>query len=148
MTPVGPRIATCTGCHAHIRIPDDVKPGHRVICTHCNAQYYAWQLLARAQRIEEKPADGQACQSLQNTTDCVVQSFIPLSVVSALKGTLQKTIESSSLACRTCLYFRGDDPDIFYCVHQREEFPCLCEQYDQGRKISDARNDWTVPDDL
>lgn len=65
-----------------------------------------------------------------------------------MKGTLQKTIESSSLACRTCLHFRGDDPDIFYCSLMREEFPTLCEQYDQGRHIGDARNDWTVPDEL
>jgi len=56
MTPVGPRVAQCTGCNAHIRIPDDAKPGHRLTCTHCNARYYAWQLLSRSQRIEE-PSD-------------------------------------------------------------------------------------------
>jgi len=54
MTPVGPRIATCTGCHAHVRIPDDAKPGHKVVCTHCGTAYRAWQLLARSYRRDAK----------------------------------------------------------------------------------------------
>jgi hypothetical protein len=58
MTPINPRMSTCTACKAKIRIPDDAKPGHRVICTHCNAQYRAWQLLARAQRLEEQSVEG------------------------------------------------------------------------------------------
>ena len=58
MTPVGPRIATCTGCKAQIRITDDAKPGHKVVCTHCGTAYRAWQLLARAQRVEEQSDEG------------------------------------------------------------------------------------------
>lgn len=59
-----------------------------------------------------------------------------------MKGTLQKTIESSSLACRTCLYFRGDDPDIFYCELQQVEFPALCVQYRQKGNSMDMRLEW------
>lgn len=57
MTPINPRMSTCTACKAKIRIPDDAKPGHRLICTHCGARYTAWQLLARSYRVEEKPVE-------------------------------------------------------------------------------------------
>ena len=57
MTPINPRMSTCTACKAKIRIPDDAKPGHRLICTHCGARYTAWQLLARAQRRLEEQSD-------------------------------------------------------------------------------------------
>jgi hypothetical protein len=55
MTPVNPRVAPCTHCKAQVRIPEDVKPGHRLVCTHCNTCYYAWQLLARSYRLEIPP---------------------------------------------------------------------------------------------
>lgn len=59
-----------------------------------------------------------------------------------MKGTLQKAIDRCSLSCDTCLFFRGDDPDIFYCLNEKDEFPNLCADYQQSSKISDARNEW------
>jgi hypothetical protein len=65
-----------------------------------------------------------------------------------MKGTLQKTTESHALACQTCVAFRDDDPDIFYCELQQADFPALCEQYHQSERIAPMRNEWTVPDGL
>lgn len=65
-----------------------------------------------------------------------------------MKGTLQKIIESSALACLPCRFFRDDDPDIYYCELQRDEFPGLCDQYRQKAELADPRTEWTVPDDL
>jgi len=65
-----------------------------------------------------------------------------------MKGTLQKTTESHTLACQTCAAFRDDDPDIFYCELHRPEFPALCGQYTQSARIAPLRNDWSVPDEL
>lgn len=46
------RYATCRDCGAKIGLPDDLKAGYKVSCTHCNATYRAWQLLARSQSEE------------------------------------------------------------------------------------------------
>jgi len=54
MTPISPRVVSCTHCKALVQIPDDAKPGHRLTCTHCDTRYYAWQLLARSYRLEAK----------------------------------------------------------------------------------------------
>jgi len=59
-----------------------------------------------------------------------------------MKGTLQKKVEPCSFLCSPCLHFRDDDPDIFYCSYQKEEFPNLCKDYQQSATISDARNEW------
>lgn len=53
MTPA-PTVATCTECQVPIHIPEDAKPGHKIVCTHCGAAYRAWQLLARAYRRDAK----------------------------------------------------------------------------------------------
>lgn len=50
-----------------------------------------------------------------------------------MKGTIPKRIASHQLACRTCKHFRDDDPDIFYCQIDKQEFPGLCEEYESGR---------------
>ena len=65
-----------------------------------------------------------------------------------MKGTLQKRVTSNSLSCCTCLNFRDEDLDIFYCVLQREEFPSLCNQYQQQAQIAEMRSKWKVPDEL
>lgn len=65
-----------------------------------------------------------------------------------MKGTVQKKIVSISLPCCTCLNFRDEDPDIFYCELQKEEFPSLCNQYQQQAQIAEMRSEWTVPDEL
>ena len=65
-----------------------------------------------------------------------------------MKGQLQKRTDASALACWTCTYFRDEDPDIFYCELQQEQFPGLCGSYHQGSKLADARTEWIVPDDL
>jgi len=57
MTPVNPRVAACIHCRAQIRIPEEIKPGQRLQCTHCDTRYYAWQLLARSYRLKETPDD-------------------------------------------------------------------------------------------
>jgi len=49
MTP-SPTVATCIACKVPIHIPNDAKPGHKVVCTYCGTAYRAWQLLARASR--------------------------------------------------------------------------------------------------
>ena len=51
-TPPPSGYAACKDCGAKIGLPDDLKAGYTVVCTHCNATYRAWQLLARAQREE------------------------------------------------------------------------------------------------
>jgi len=66
----------------------------------------------------------------------------------AMKGQLQKLIESSSLACLSCRFFKDHDPDIYYCELQQEEFPGLCAQYQQRPELADHRTEWTVPDEL
>ena len=63
-------------------------------------------------------------------------------------GTFQKTTEAHALACQTCAAFRDDDPDIYYCELQQEEFPALCEQYRQSERIAPLRTQWEVPDEL
>lgn len=65
-----------------------------------------------------------------------------------MKGTLQKTIDASALACQICRHFRDSDPDIFYCQLQQTEFPSLCDEYQQSGQWADARTEWTVPDEL
>lgn len=65
-----------------------------------------------------------------------------------MKGQLQKTIEASALACLPCRFFRDHDPDIYYCDFQQEEFPGLCEKYQQRPGLADPRTEWVVPDDL
>jgi len=65
-----------------------------------------------------------------------------------MKGSLQKKVEASSLACRGCHWFEDKDADIFYCELEREEFPALCAEYVQFKKYADVRVDWTVPDEL
>ena len=65
-----------------------------------------------------------------------------------MKGTLQKTMDASALACQTCRHFRDDDPDLFYCAVQRAEFPALCDEYAQAEPWADARREWTMPDEL
>jgi hypothetical protein len=61
-----------------------------------------------------------------------------------MKGTLQRTIPESHLSCQTCIYFRNDDPDIFYCLREREEFPSLCNDYCSREKIADLKNKWNI----
>ena len=46
-----------------------------------------------------------------------------------MKGTLAKQIMATHLACQSCRFFRDNDPDIFYCLLQREEFPGLCDAF-------------------
>lgn len=46
-----------------------------------------------------------------------------------MEGRLQKKIDSSALACVTCLHFRNDHTEDFYCHIQRKEFPALCVDY-------------------
>ena len=65
-----------------------------------------------------------------------------------MKGQLQKVIESSALACLPCRHFRDSDPDIYYCELQRDEFPALCERYQQKSRISGQRTEWDAPDEL
>lgn len=60
-----------------------------------------------------------------------------------MKGQLQKTIESSHLACVQCSYFREDDPDLYYCEHQREEFPNLCEKYLSRVALTNLQQKWS-----
>jgi crotonobetainyl-CoA:carnitine CoA-transferase CaiB-like acyl-CoA transferase len=55
----------------------------------------------------------------------------------AMKGTLQKKVSAFHLACFTCRYFREDDPDLFYCLHHRDEFPALCDQF-QKKEINNV----------
>jgi hypothetical protein len=65
-----------------------------------------------------------------------------------MKGQLQKRTGASALACHTCRWFEDEDPDIFYCQLQREEFPGLCDEYLQSGSWTDARTEWKVTDDL
>lgn len=65
-----------------------------------------------------------------------------------MKGTLQKKVEPCSFLCSPCLHFRDEDSDIFYCELQKEEFPSLCNQYQQQAQIAEMRSEWTVPDEL
>lgn len=51
-----------------------------------------------------------------------------------MKGVLPKRIATAQLQCAKCVHFMDDDPDIYYCVLDREEFAGLCERY-QYRKI-------------
>lgn len=70
-----------------------------------------------------------------------------LKIVHRMKGTLQKLIGASALPCHTCSSFRDDDPDIFYCLLQREEFPGLCDDYQQAGEWVDTRNGWVAPNE-
>ena len=65
-----------------------------------------------------------------------------------MKGQLQKRTGSSALACHTCRWFEDEDPDIFYCELQREEFPGLCDEYRQSGDWVDSRTEWKVTNDL
>lgn len=65
-----------------------------------------------------------------------------------MKGTLQKTMDANALACHTCSAFRSDDPDIFYCEWQQDEFPALCDHYQQAEYLAQMRTEWSVPDEL
>lgn len=56
----------------------------------------------------------------------------------ARTGKLLKVIEDSALACRPCRFFQ-DDPDVYYCDLEREEFPGLCERYQQRGNSPDMR---------
>ena len=47
-----------------------------------------------------------------------------------MKGVLPKYISAAHLACSKCVYFRDDDPDIYYCERERPEFAGLCEFYE------------------
>jgi len=64
-----------------------------------------------------------------------------------LKGQLQKIIEPSALACLSCRFFRDNDPDIYYCELQHEEFPGLCAQYQKADHLAQMRTEWAVPDE-
>jgi len=64
-----------------------------------------------------------------------------------VKGQLQKRTDSSALACYSCRWFKDDDPDIFYCELQREEFPGLCDEYQKVGEWADVRTKWTANDD-
>ena len=59
-----------------------------------------------------------------------------------MKGTFQKTVAASALACSPCRHFCGTDPDIFYCELQQIEFPALCVQYLQNGDSTDMRLEW------
>ncbi len=52
-----------------------------------------------------------------------------------MKSGLQKKIDASVLACRTCELFRDDHLEYFYCVLQKEEFPALCSDYRYVSKL-------------
>lgn len=45
-------------------------------------------------------------------------------------GTLPKRIAATNLQCAKCIHFRDDDPDIYYCAQDRQEFAGLCDQYE------------------
>lgn len=62
-----------------------------------------------------------------------------------MEGRLQRVIDSSALACRTCTHFRNDHSEYFYCFLQKVEFPALCDAYTQW---ADTRIEWTVPNEL
>jgi hypothetical protein len=59
-----------------------------------------------------------------------------------MKGTLQKTILDSHLACQPCAHFRDNDPDIFYCIQQRAEFPALCDAYQSRKPETNLQEKW------
>ena len=65
-----------------------------------------------------------------------------------MKGQLQKRTGAEALPCHTCAAFKDDDPDIFYCELQCEEFPGLCDEYQQSEPWTDARTEWKASDDL
>jgi hypothetical protein len=46
-----------------------------------------------------------------------------------MEGRLQKKIDSSVLACVTCIHFRNDHIEDFYCYLKRKDFPALCVDY-------------------
>lgn len=52
-----------------------------------------------------------------------------------MKGILPKRIAATTLQCAKCVHFRDDDPDIFYCALDRQEFADLCDEY-QYRHIN------------
>ena len=62
-----------------------------------------------------------------------------------MNGTLQKIIPESALACAPCASFRTDDPDVYYCLEQREEFPGLCEAFTSRTTARDRRMAGCVP---
>ena len=47
-----------------------------------------------------------------------------------MKGILPKRIAVSNLQCAKCVHFCDDDPDVYYCVVDRPEFPGLCDFYE------------------
>lgn len=57
-----------------------------------------------------------------------------------MKGFLPKRIAAAQLQCRKCTHFRDDDPDVFYCALDREEFAGLCDLY-QMRPMSYQTSD-------
>lgn len=52
-----------------------------------------------------------------------------------MNGILPKRIAAAQLQCAKCVYFRDDDPDVYYCALDRPEFAGLCDQYEY-RKIT------------
>lgn len=62
-------------------------------------------------------------------------------------GQLSKIIDAHALACLPCRHFRDDDPGIYYCVLQCEEFPGLCAKYQQQARCGELRTEWKVSDD-
>jgi hypothetical protein len=46
-----------------------------------------------------------------------------------MKGMIPKRIVASTMQCSKCLHFCDDDPDVFYCDLDHDEFPGLCKDY-------------------
>ena len=61
-----------------------------------------------------------------------------------MKGTFPKYIAPAHLQCKQCTQFRDDDPDVFYCESNHEEFPGLCNEY-QPRNLKQwaTEKQWT-----
>jgi hypothetical protein len=55
-----------------------------------------------------------------------------------MKGSLQKRIMASHLACHVCAYFRDDDPDLYYCALHCDEFPGLCGSFESKCAAKEA----------
>lgn len=54
-------------------------------------------------------------------------------------GYMQKKVEPAHLACFACAQFRDDDPDLYYCLLQKDEFPGLCDQFATKSAMAEAQ---------
>lgn len=56
-----------------------------------------------------------------------------------MDGTLQKIVSTTTLPCASCAQFRDDDPDLYYCLLQKNEFPGLCDQFATKSAMAEAQ---------